>query len=44
MAAARTVADWSTRGPIVRFHAGLEDPADLISDLERAFGAFRGKN
>jgi cysteine-S-conjugate beta-lyase len=32
----RTVTDWSKRGPIVRFHAGLEDPADLIRDLEQA--------
>jgi cystathionine beta-lyase len=34
--AMRTVTDWSKRGTIVRFHAGLEDPADLIADLERA--------
>ncbi len=32
----RTVTDWSKRGIIVRFHAGLEDPADLIRDLEQA--------
>jgi cystathionine beta-lyase len=24
-------------GPMVRFHIGLEDPADLIADLEHAF-------
>ncbi|MGR3375944.1 cystathionine beta-lyase [Salipiger abyssi] len=24
-------------GPVLRFHAGLEDPADLIADLDRAF-------
>jgi cystathionine beta-lyase len=34
--AMRTVTDWSRRGPIVRFHAGLEDPDDLIADLEQA--------
>lgn len=34
--AMRTVTDWSKRGPIVRFHAGLEDPKDLIRDLEQA--------
>lgn len=34
--AQRVVTDWSKRGPIVRFHAGLEDPADLIRDLEQA--------
>ena len=33
--ATRTVTDWSRRGIIVRFHAGLEDPADLIRDLEQ---------
>lgn len=26
-------------GPLLRVHAGLEDPADLISDLETAFDA-----
>jgi cysteine-S-conjugate beta-lyase len=34
--ATRSVSDWSKRGPIVRFHAGLEDAADLIADLEQA--------
>lgn len=34
---ARTVTDWSARGPVVRLHIGLEDPADLIADLDRAF-------
>jgi cysteine-S-conjugate beta-lyase len=34
--AMRTVTDWSKRGIIVRFHAGLEDPKDLIADLEQA--------
>lgn len=27
-------------GQLIRIHAGLEDPADLIEDLERAFAAF----
>jgi cystathionine beta-lyase len=27
-------------GPLVRFHAGLEDPADLIDDLRRGLDAF----
>lgn len=39
--AMRTVTDWSKRGPIVRFHAGLEDPADLIADLEQAMRHLR---
>jgi cysteine-S-conjugate beta-lyase len=34
--AMRTVTDWSKRGPIVRFHAGLEDANDLIADLAQA--------
>ena len=28
-------------GPMVRFHIGLEDPADLIADLERALHELR---
>lgn len=28
-------------GTLVRFHAGLEDPADLIVDLEQAFARLR---
>lgn len=26
-------------GPLVRFHIGLDDPADLIADIEQAFAA-----
>ncbi len=37
MTKARSVGDWSGRGQVVRLHAGLEDSADLIRDLERAF-------
>lgn len=36
MKAARTVTDWSACGPVIRLHIGLEDPDDLIADLERA--------
>jgi cystathionine beta-lyase len=36
---ARSVTDWSTHGPILRLHIGLEDPADLTSDLARGFAA-----
>jgi cystathionine beta-lyase len=39
MQRARSVTDWSARGPVVRLHIGLEDPADLIADLERGFAA-----
>jgi len=35
----RTAVEWKTGGPVVRFHAGLEDIEDLIIDLERAFAA-----
>lgn len=35
----RTVRPWSG-GPLVRLHVGLEDPADLIADLQAGFEAF----
>jgi cystathionine beta-lyase len=41
LARARTVDDWSACGPVIRLHAGLEDAADLIRDLERGFEAAR---
>ena len=28
-------------GPLLRIHVGLEDPADLIADLEQAFAAMQ---
>lgn len=33
----RTATRWEGHGPTLRFHAGLEDPDDLIRDLEQAF-------
>jgi len=36
---ARSVTPWTEKGPVVRFHAGLEDPDDLLADLDRAFAA-----
>ena len=33
----RTATKWSPGGPTVRLHIGLEDPDDLIADLERGF-------
>lgn len=33
----RTATPWRANGPLLRVHAGLEDPADLIADLERGF-------
>jgi cystathionine beta-lyase len=33
----RSAKKWDAPGPSLRFHAGLEDPKDLITDLERGF-------
>lgn len=35
-ATVRSLSDWEGRGNVVRLHVGLEDPADLIHDLECA--------
>jgi cystathionine beta-lyase len=35
----RTATTWNPGGPALRFHIGLEDVGDLISDLERGFAA-----
>jgi len=37
----RTATDWTPGGPCLRFHIGLEDPGDLIADLERGFAAMK---
>jgi cystathionine beta-lyase len=37
----RTVTQWNPGGPTIRLHIGLEDPDDLIADLERGFAAAR---
>ncbi|HVT53430.1 MAG TPA: cystathionine beta-lyase [Dongiaceae bacterium] len=37
----RTAKPWKTDGPMLRIHAGLEDPDDLIADLEAGFGRLR---
>jgi cystathionine beta-lyase len=34
---ARTATKWNPGGPLIRLHIGLEDPDDLIADLERGF-------
>ena len=34
---ARTATSWSTPGPLLRLHIGLEDPRDLIADLDAGF-------
>ena len=33
----RTATQWNAPGPLLRLHAGLESPADLIADLEHGF-------
>jgi cystathionine beta-lyase len=35
----RTATQWAPGGPTLRFHIGLEDPGDLIADLEAGFAA-----
>ena len=37
----RTATIWDHPGPLLRFHAGLEDIDDLIRDLEAGFGRLR---
>jgi cysteine-S-conjugate beta-lyase len=36
----RTATIWDAPGPTIRIHAGLEDPTDLIADLDQAFEHF----
>ena len=33
----RTATQWTAEGPCLRLHIGLEDPFDLIADLEQGF-------
>jgi cystathionine beta-lyase len=40
----RTATTWDDKGQLIRIHAGLEDPEDLIEDLEEGFGRLNGKN
>lgn len=37
----RTAGSGDFGGPVMRLHIGLEDPADLIADLERGLAALR---
>jgi len=37
----RSATQWEPGGPTVRLHIGLEDPADLITDLEQALARLR---
>jgi cystathionine beta-lyase len=36
----RTATKWNPGGPTVRLHVGLEDPDDLIADLENGFAKY----
>ncbi len=38
----RTATSWRPDGILLRIHAGLEDPEDLIDDLDAAFSRFSG--
>ncbi|CCW20120.1 Cystathionine beta-lyase [Sphingobium indicum BiD32] len=37
----RSATKWEAQGPAVRLHIGLEDPADLITDLDAGLARFR---
>jgi cystathionine beta-lyase len=37
IASVRTATQWKAAGPVIRLHIGLDDPDDLIEDLEQAF-------
>ena len=37
----RTAKEFAHRGPIIRFHAGLEDTDDLIADIDAAFAQMK---
>ncbi len=38
----RSATKWNPGGETIRLHIGLEDPDDLIADLERGFAAMKG--
>ena len=40
----RTAAKRGYGGPLVRLHIGLEEPDDLIADLERALANYPNHN
>ena len=41
-ASSRTAVPWTAEGPLVRLHIGLEDPDDLIADLDQALAGAAG--
>lgn len=36
----RSATRWQAEGPVIRFHIGIEDPADLIADLAAGLARF----
>ena len=40
----RTATSWSADGQLIRLNIGLEDPADLIADLEQALGVLQNRS
>ncbi len=38
----RTATKWQASGPLLRLHAGQEDPGDLIADLDAGFARLNG--
>lgn len=42
-AANRSVTKWDVKGQTMRIHIGLEDPEDLIEDLDAGFDRLNGK-
>lgn len=40
----RTATRWEAQGPMLRLHAGLEDPSDLIADLDAGLARLRAAN
>lgn len=40
----RSATNWEVDGHLIRLHIGLEDPADLIEDLEHGFARFKVLN
>jgi cystathionine beta-lyase len=37
----RTATPWQAAGPLIRLHIGLEDPADLVADLEDGLARYQ---
>ena len=40
----RTATQWRHTGQLIRIHAGLEDPEDLIEDLQQGFNRLNGND